>query len=58
MHYIVGYTTYADGHRHYYAIQTSIDYPVAGGHIHYISGITAISEGHYHFISGATSVSP
>lgn len=42
-HFIVGYTDSSDGHKHYYSMQTSPDYHVPGGHIHYIPGMTYIT---------------
>lgn len=55
-HNIVGYTEYDGGHRHYYSIQTSFDYPAPGGHFHYISGTTYITEEHYHMMKDRTSI--
>jgi hypothetical protein len=56
-HNIAGYTTFSNGHTHYYAIKTSPDYPVLGGYIHYISGMTQITEEHYHLLRAHTNIS-
>ena len=56
IHYAEGWTSHADGHKHYFCIPTSIDYPSPdGGHFHYIRGEVQPEDGHIHFIDDKTS---
>ncbi|WP_422691252.1 YmaF family protein [Clostridium thermosuccinogenes] len=52
-HSFSGYTSYNNGHRHYYMGMTSIS-PDVPGHIHYMAGYTSFDDGHTHAYRSAT----
>lgn len=54
--YMMGETTFNDGHIHRYALYTSPEIPVNGGHTHYYQAATSFNNGHVHYLYGYTTV--
>lgn len=55
-HEIVFRTDSYEGHYHEFCGKTTVAYPICGGHVHYLEGITTTQDGHIHCFKVITHV--